>query len=66
MLICLVRLYRAIHFVVSEVGKWNSTSVKLSCETNFFLFGESLTLTKMDLLNYHTTHKNDQNRLQKW
>ena len=27
-------LYRAIHFVVSKVWDWNSTSVKLSCDTN--------------------------------
>ena len=31
-------LYRAIHFVLPKVWDWNSTSVKISCETNFFSF----------------------------
>ena len=32
------KTYRAIHFVVSKVCDWNSTFVKPSCETNFFIF----------------------------
>ena len=43
-------MIRAIHSVVSKVWDLNSTSVKLSCEINFFLLFESLTLTKMDCL----------------
>ena len=31
-------LYSAIHFVVSKVWDWNSTSGKLTCDTKFFLF----------------------------
>ena len=30
--------YRAIHFVVSKVWNWNSSSAKLYCITNFFIF----------------------------
>ena len=40
----------AIHFMVSKGWDWNSISVKLSCETNFFFIVESLTMTKMDRL----------------
>ena len=37
--------------MASKVWEWKSTSVKLSCENNFFFFAiENLTLTKMDRL----------------
>ena len=36
--------------MVSKVWNWNSTSVKLNCEINFFLSVENLTLTKVDWL----------------
>ena len=32
------------------VSNWNSTSIKLSCETDFFFSVDSLAITKMDRL----------------
>ena len=49
---------RAIHFVVSKVSDWHSTTVKLSCETNFFFLIQNLTLVKMDEI-IKTYYKND-------
>ena len=37
----------AIHFMVSKVWHWNSTSVKISCECTFFISFETLPLTKL-------------------
>ena len=52
--------------VVSKEWNWNSTSVKLSCETNFFLFWWNFDFDENGSLNCRTTHKNYQNLLQKW
>ena len=37
--------------------------VKLSCETNFFLYSLKSNIDENGSLNYHTTHKNYQNLL---
>ena len=55
--------YKDINFVISEVWDWN---VKLSCETNFFLFSWKSDIDKNGSLNSYTTDKNYQNLLQKW
>ena len=56
---CVKTRNRAIHFVVLKVWDWNSISVKLSCETNIFLFS-----WESDI-NENGSLKNYQNLLQK-
>ena len=43
--------------MVSKVRDCNSTSVKLSCESNIFLLSWKYEIDENWSLNYHTTHK---------
>ena len=49
--------YRVIHFVVSKVWHWNSTSIKLCSESNFFSFLLKVDIDENGSLNYNATHK---------
>ena len=47
--------------MVSKIWDWSSTSVKLSCETNSFLFSCKSVSYENRSLNYHTTDKKSSN-----
>ena len=52
--------------MVSKVSDWNSTSVRMSYEINFFPFSWKPNIDENGSRNYHTIYTNYQNLLQKW